>query len=247
MTAPTWDWTWIVIVVVGMLGIPAGPSLARVSQRMRPPTAVRPAPVAAATGVFFAVVAWWAVAGPGRALLTADGASGPAPVGVALLLIAYLYLAGVSVMLALIDLDTHTLPDRVVLPSYLIGGALLAAAALSEGTPARLLGGVLGLASLGSFYLLLAVLSPAGMGFGDVKLAGLLGLYLGWLGWGPFLVGAAGAFLAGGVVAGLLLATRRVDRGAGIPFGPWMLVGAWAGIVAGTPLSGAYLAAFRFL
>lgn len=237
--------SWTVIVVVGVLGVPVGAFLARVSRRMRPPSAIRPRPVAAATGLFFAVVAWWAVAGPGQAHLTHGGASGPTPVSVALLLIAYLYLAGVSVLLALIDLRTHTLPDRVVLPSYIIGATLLTAASLGEGNPARLLGGALGLVSLWSFYFLLAVISPAGVGFGDVKLAGLLGLYLGWLGWGPLLVGAAAAFLFGGVVAGVLLATRRVDRGAGIPFGPWMLVGAWAGIVAGTPLLGAYLAAFR--
>jgi leader peptidase (prepilin peptidase)/N-methyltransferase len=79
------------------------------------------------------------------------------------------------------------------------------------------------------------------MGMGDVKLAGVLGLFLGWLGWSELLVGAFAAFLLGGVVALALLAARRVTRSSGIPFGPWMLAGAWSAVLAAHPLLFAYL------
>ena len=234
-----------VVALVGVLGLPVGRYLRSVIRRRGRPVSAPYPLVELGTGVFFAVVAWWAVAGPGDTLLGGSADSVRAAVGAGLLLAAYLYLAAVSVVLAVIDHTTHTLPDRVVLPSYLIGGTLLAGASLVRDDPGGLLGGVLGLVVLWSLYFLLAVLSPSGMGFGDVKLAGLLGLYLGWLGWGALLIGAVGAFVFGGSFAIVLLATRRVPRTAGIPFGPWMLAGAWAGILAGPALWEAYLVAFR--
>ena len=79
------------------------------------------------------------------------------------------------------------------------------------------------------------------MGFGDVKLAGVLGLFLGFLGWAPLVVGAAAAFLLGGVFGIVLLIAGRAKRGRAIPFGPWMVVGAWIGIFAGEPLAAGYL------
>ena len=99
----------------------------------------------------------------------------------------------------------------------------------------------IGLASLFAFYLIAALSYPGGMGFGDVKLAGVLGLYLAWLGWGEFAVGAFAAFLLGGLFAVVLLVTRRVERTGGIPFGPWMLAGAWVGVFAGGTVATAYL------
>jgi leader peptidase (prepilin peptidase)/N-methyltransferase len=85
------------------------------------------------------------------------------------------------------------------------------------------------------------VVKPGGMGFGDVKLAGLLGGALAWLGWGSLLVGAFGAFLLGGVYAVALVVAGRAGRGSGIPFGPWMLLGAAVGVAAGEPLWSGYL------
>jgi len=80
------------------------------------------------------------------------------------------------------------------------------------------------------------------MGWGDVKLAGVLGIYLGWLGWPQLILGAFAAFLLGGIASIVLIATKRVGRSGGIPFGPWMLAGAWISIFAGEPISHAYLA-----
>ena len=172
-----------------------------------------------------------------------DTVSNPA-LGDTLTLLAFLYLAVVSVLLTVIDLRSHRLPDRIVLPSYLVAGALLGLAALAAGEYSRLLVAGIGLVALWLFYFLLAVARPGGMGFGDVKLAGLLGLYLGWLGWGPLVVGALTAFLLGGIAATVLLLSRRASRTSGIPFGPWMLAGAWVGILAGDAVLRAYLGSF---
>ena len=188
-----------------------------------------------ATGLFFVLVAarlWPLVGVPTEAL----------PLVARLLsLVAFLWLAGVSVALAVIDLEHHRLPDAIVLPSYAVGGVLLAASSILVGDWPALVRAAIGLASLFAFYLIAALSYPGGMGFGDVKLAGVLGLYLAWLGWGEFAVGAFAAFLLGGLFAVVLLATRRVERTGGIPFGPWMLAGAWVGVFAGGTVATAYL------
>jgi leader peptidase (prepilin peptidase)/N-methyltransferase len=80
------------------------------------------------------------------------------------------------------------------------------------------------------------------MGLGDVKLAGVLGVFLGYLGWGPLAVGAFSAFLLGGLFGIALVITGRARKGSGIPFGPWMLAGAWVGIFFGDAVWNGYLA-----
>lgn len=194
--------------------------------------------VEAATAVAFAVVAWWFWAGP-QAPLERTGTALAAGV---LEVVAYLYLAAVSIALALIDFDTHRLPNTIVLPSYLVGAALLGTAAALTGDGGALLSAAVGAAALYVIYLVLALVYPGGMGFGDVKLAGVLGMFLGYLGWGPLIVGGFAAFVLGGVFALALVAARRARKGTGIPFGPWMLAGAWLGILAGPTIWSAYLA-----
>jgi leader peptidase (prepilin peptidase)/N-methyltransferase len=154
---------------------------------------------------------------------------------------AYLYLAAIAVALALIDLDVHRLPDKIVLPSYLVGGALLAGASVAAGNYQPLLRAAIGLAGMWLMYFLLALVYPGGMGFGDVKLAGVLGMYLAWLGWSELAVGAFLAFLLGGVVGGGLMAVRRAGRKSRIPFGPFMLLGAYGGIFFGEAVGDWYL------
>jgi leader peptidase (prepilin peptidase) / N-methyltransferase len=204
----------------------------------RRPISVRYPLVEAATGVFFACVALAFLPD----LLRASGAAGA--IAAALQLVAFLYLGAISVALALIDLDTHTLPNKIVLPSYAVGLVLLGAAALIGGHPGQLLSGLIGMAALFVAYLLLALVYPGGMGFGDVKLAGVLGLYLGYLGLGPAIIGSFAAFVLGGLFGIVLLVIRRAKRKTGIPFGPWMLAGAWIGIFWGHALWTAYLALF---
>lgn len=157
---------------------------------------------------------------------------------------AYLYLAAISIALSLIDLDTRRLPNAIVLPSYPVLAALLLLASWQgdawPGALRALVGGV----ALWVLYFLVMLVRPGGMGFGDVKLAGLLGGALAWLGWGTFVTGAFGAFLVGGVFSIALLALGRAKRGSAIPFGPWMVLGAWLGVFAGEPVWNAYLGLF---
>jgi leader peptidase (prepilin peptidase)/N-methyltransferase len=184
------------------------------------------------TALFFATVAFRF--GPGLV--------GPVgPITALIILPAFLYFASISVALALIDLDTHRLPNSLVRPSYVVGLVLLGAAAVTGNDLGPILRGALGLCILWAAYLVLALAVPGGMGFGDVKLAGVIGLFLGYLGWGELAVGAFAAFLLGGIFALGLLAAKRVNRRSGIPFGPWMLAGAWVGIFFGATVWDGYL------
>lgn len=191
--------------------------------------------VEAGTAIFFGVTAL--VLFP--RFTTAVGVAGIAAATLALA--AFLWLAAATVSLALIDLDVHRLPNAIVLPLYVAGAALLTASAIVSGDGAPLVRAGVGAIALGGVYLLLAVAVPGGMGGGDVKLAGALGLYLGWLGWPELAVGSLAAFIGGGLFSIVLLLTRRAGRRTGVPFGPWMLAGAWLGIFAGAPIAAAYL------
>jgi len=128
-----------------------------------------------------------------------------------------------------------------VLPAYVVLLVLLAVCSVTTGDWPALLRGVIGMLVLAIGYFALAVAVPGGMGMGDVKLAGVLGLVLAYLGWGPLAVGAFGGFALGAIFAIGLIAARRAKRGSGIPFGPWMLAGAWLGILAGDGIWSAYV------
>lgn len=192
------------------------------------PISIRYPIVEAVTGIAFAGVAaaWLAVWSP-FALPAAEAT------GAALILVAYLYFAAISIVLTLIDLDTARLPNVIVLPSYIVGIALLAVGSWLTGEWAALLRAAIGMAALYAFYFLLRLVRPGAMGGGDVKLAGVVGLYLGYVGWGALAVGAFAAFLLGGLYGLALLAVRKAGRKSRIPFGPWMLTGAWVGIFTG--------------
>jgi leader peptidase (prepilin peptidase) / N-methyltransferase len=185
------------------------------------------------TAAFFVVVSL---------LVLLRGVSGESAPEGAWALAAFLYLAAVSVALTAIDLDLKKLPDRIVLPSIVVGFVLLAVATISTADWWMLARGLIGGAALFAFYFAIVMAYPKGMGFGDVKLAALLGLYLGWLGWGNLIVGAFAAFLLGGLFSLGLLIFRKANRKTPIPFGPWMLLGAWIGILFGTNISAGYLA-----
>ncbi|EMY32435.1 type IV leader peptidase [Arthrobacter crystallopoietes BAB-32] len=141
------------------------------------------------------------------------------------LLAAMAYLLVVGARLSWIDLHTHRLPNRIVFPAYAVAGVLLGTAALAAGEPARLLGLAAGGAVLWVFYFAVRFVYPAGMGFGDVKLAGVLGLYLGYVGWALLLWATFAAFLLGGLYGVLLMLLRRASLKTAIPFGPFMIAG----------------------
>lgn len=193
------------------------------------------------TGVFFAAVALWFF----LTQLPSEPWSGvSATVASVLALVAYLYLAAISIALALIDIDTHTLPNRIVLPGYVVGAVLLGVSGLLAGDFAALATAAIGAAALFLLYFLLVLAYPRGMGMGDVKLAGVLGLFLGFVGWQSIVVGAFGAFLLGGIFSLVLVALRRASRKTAVPFGPWMLLGAWLGILFGSDIMSTYLGLF---
>jgi leader peptidase (prepilin peptidase)/N-methyltransferase len=154
---------------------------------------------------------------------------------------AFLYLGAVGVALALIDIDVHRLPNAIVLPSYVIGAGLLGVAVLVDGDGHAALRTLIGAIALFGFYFLLALVYPSGMGFGDVKLAGVLGMYLGWLGYAQLVVGGFLGFLLGGVIGGGLMLMGRAGRKTKIPFGPFMLSGAFVAILCGATLGDLYL------
>lgn len=141
----------------------------------------------------------------------------------------------VFVALAYVDWHTQLLPTRLVLPAT---GAVLVAGLVGwavSGDPDPLVRGLIGLVIARSVYWVLWFIHSAGMGFGDVRLAALLGFSLGELGWGELVVGTYAGFLIFGL-PGLLLAIIRRDRAllrSAFPFGPFMLVGALLGVLVG--------------
>jgi leader peptidase (prepilin peptidase) / N-methyltransferase len=139
---------------------------------------------------------------------------------------AFLFLAGVAVLLTVVDVQHKLLPNRVVLPSLGIGAALLTIAASATGDWTALLRGVVSAAVLFVVFFALVLISPRSIGMGDAKLAALLGLYLGWLGWELVLLGIAAGFVVQALLAIVLLGTRRIGLKGELPFGPAMLVGA---------------------
>lgn len=177
--------------------------------------------VEAGTAVAFGLVAWWL--GPQAGLP------------------AFLYLAAASIALALIDIDVKKLPYVIVAPSYPVGAVLLGAASWAHHDWASVRRAAIGAVALFAFYRLIHQIKPAAMGYGDVRLAGVLGMYLGWLGWGTLVAGAFFGFVVGGFFGVALIVLARGTMKSQIPYGPYMLLGAWLGAVWGEPVADAYL------
>nr|WSW67075.1 A24 family peptidase [Streptomyces sp. NBC_00995] len=148
-------------------------------------------------------------------------------------LAVWLLLTPVGVLLATIDRRVHRLPDQLTLPAAAAAAVLLGVAALLPEHGGNWLSALLGGAVLGAFYLLLFLINPSGMGFGDVKLALTLGVALGWYGWDVVFAGGFAGFLFGAVYGLGLVMMRRAGRKTGIPFGPFMIAGALLGILFG--------------
>ena len=150
---------------------------------------------------------------------------------------AYLYLAAVAIALAAIDLDVMRLPDKIVLPSYGVALLLLVPAAIAGHSWTAATRGVIAAAVL---WVIFEIISLFGMGRGDVKLAPLLGLYLGWLGWSSVAIGIFAGFLLGGIFGVVLMLTRLATRKTRVPFGPYMLAGAFLAVFAAAPIADWY-------
>ncbi|WP_032763512.1 prepilin peptidase [Streptomyces sp. CNS654] len=148
-------------------------------------------------------------------------------------LVGWLVLAPVAVLLAIVDRRVHRLPDVLTLPLAAAAVLLLGGAALLPGHAGSWTSGLLGGLALGGFYLLLFLINPNGMGFGDVKLALALGVALGWYGWTVLFLGGFAGFLFGAAYGLALVLLRRAGRRTGIPFGPFMAAGALTGVLLG--------------
>lgn len=206
----------MLVVLCGVLGLLAGVVVARAAASL-PWTAGRPsetppvgpgvpAPViVAVTALLFGLTA--------------------ARLGVSADLPAYLVLAAAGVLLAVVDLRHRLLPNRVVGPALVAGALLLTGAAAVDGRWDDLAGAALGAVVLFALFLLLALISPSALGMGDVKLAGLLGLLLGWLGWPVVLAGFLLGFVVQAVLGLALIALRRAGRDTELPFGPALVLG----------------------
>jgi leader peptidase (prepilin peptidase)/N-methyltransferase len=145
-----------------------------------------------------------------------------------------LLLVGVLVPVALIDFDRRIIPNKIMLPAAVAAvavGLLLAPAQLPE----QLVAG----AAAGGFLLLFALAYPKGMGMGDVKLAAVLGLYLGR----SVAVALLSGVLAGAVVGALVIARVGVSQGrkTAVPFGPFLAIGGVVGLLAGPAIVHWYL------
>jgi leader peptidase (prepilin peptidase)/N-methyltransferase len=154
---------------------------------------------------------------------------------------AYLFFAAIGIALAVIDLDCRRLPNAIVLPAYPVVAILLTFSSAWTHDWAALVRAGLGGLALFVFYFLLAALYPAGMGLGDVKLAGVLGGLLAYLSWPALVIGAFGAFLLGGLTGLGVLISRRGGRKYQLPFGPFMIAGALVALFAAAPLADWYL------
>ena len=208
-TAPTF------IVAAALLGAALGWGLGAIAGRtLRPPRGIgRRARwvMVLTTAVLFATTVWL--------------------VGISPALPAFLVFAAAAVVLGTVDVIEKRLPDAVVLPALVTTALLLAIAAAITGDWGSLLGAVLGAVALFALYFLLALISPSGIGMGDVKLAALVGLVLGSAGWGVWVSGALAGFVVGGLVSIVALLLRRVTLRGSLPFGPSMLAGAYIALL----------------
>jgi leader peptidase (prepilin peptidase)/N-methyltransferase len=158
--------------------------------------------------------------------------------GASRVLPAFLAVAAIGVLLGFIDAACLRLPDPLVAAALVVGGGWLVGLSIVDGSAAALVrAGLAALVSAGA-YLLLALLPGSNLGFGDVKLAGVLGLMLGWLGWPAAVLGLLLPHFINGPVAFVLLLTRRAERGTDVPLGPAMLAGAVLAVVCARLLPG---------
>ncbi len=176
--------------------------------------------VEAGTGIAFAATAAW--------------------VGWSVLLPFALWFVAACIALLLIDIDHHRLPNVLTFSTYAIVLAGFALTAALETQWADFWRALLGGLALALFFGVLSLLFPRGMGWGDAKLALSLGSVMAWTSWGALVVGGFGAFLLGAVWGVGAMVVGRAGRKSALPFGPFMIIAAFAAVVWGTPIADWY-------
>ena len=154
---------------------------------------------------------------------------------------AYLVFSATMVLLTLTDLDTKLIPNRILGPATIIASGLLTVGGIISGERFALLWAVVGGTAYFGVMFILALISRGGLGFGDVKMSFLIGIFAGYLSLGHVVVAGVGAFLLGGVVALVLLVTRRSSRKDSIPFGPFMTVASMGAVLLGDAIIAWYI------
>jgi leader peptidase (prepilin peptidase)/N-methyltransferase len=149
---------------------------------------------------------------------------------------AYLSYSYVVVLLTVTDIDTKLLPNRILGPGTVVSGSLLVVGGIASGGGWDLARGIAAGVVYFVVMLILALVARGALGMGDVKLAFLLGLFVGYLGWGYLVIAGLGAFILGGLVSIVLLAARRVSRKDSIPFGPFLTSASVIAIVLGSAI-----------
>ncbi len=185
------------------------------------PVSGRYAVVEMATAVSFGLVAWW--------------------VGPNALLAGYLFFAGTTIALILTDLDHKRLPDRIVFTGTGLTIALFIGGSVLEGQTDQLPGAFAGGFAYLVLFFVLFMITPGGFGFGDVKLAFLLGFVMAYSGWSELVVGVFLAFLIGGLAGVAIMVFTKRGRKAKMPFGPAMMAAAWLGALWGDSIASWYL------
>jgi leader peptidase (prepilin peptidase) / N-methyltransferase len=165
----------------------------------------------------------------------------PLVVGAVWVVPAYWWFVGVTVTLVLTDLDYTRIPNRILYPGTIVATVLLAIGAGLDDAWSAFGRAVAGGVCYFVVLLAIALIARGGFGFGDVKLALLLGEFLAFRSWDSLFVGVFAAFVVGGLASVVLLALRSVGRKDAIAFGPAMVAGAYIGISAGVAIVDWYL------
>jgi leader peptidase (prepilin peptidase)/N-methyltransferase len=160
--------------------------------------------------------------------------------GMTIQLPAYLYLAAVGIAVALIDVDMRRMPDAIVLPSYIVSLLLLLPAGAVEANWWRSERALIGMTAMLAIYFTIALAYPTYVPFGDVKVAGLVGLYLGWLSWGAVAVGVLLSFALAAASGPLVALNGRPARTAALPLGGCLVAATVITLFAAAPLSSWY-------
>lgn len=205
----------------GLIGLVVAAGLRAIVQRwsVLPAETERLAPPAVLeviTGVLFAALAWRTGTEPD--------------------LFAYSWLAAISVLLAAIDWNTRQLPTKLIWPSGTILAALFGVAATVNHDAYPLIRSVAGMLVLLAFYGTIYFLRPGQLGGGDLRLGGLLGIALGWTGWTAVLAGTLVGWIAAAVALLVLRAVRRPALNRDVPLGPFLIIGAFVPVLAGSTI-----------
>jgi leader peptidase (prepilin peptidase)/N-methyltransferase len=253
--------TAVVAAVCGVLGLAVGSFLNVVIYRLpRKESLVRPRSRCPGCGTQLAdkdnipVVSWLLLKGKCRTCGTTISAryplveliTGALFVAAALrfgldwVLPAYLVFFASLVAITFIDLEHYIIPNRIVYPTIFASIPLLVLAAALQDEWTELQHAALGAVLAWGFLLIVHLISPRGMGFGDVRLSFLLGLFLGWLDLRHVFLGLFLGFLFGSVIGLVLMALRRRGRKDHIPFGPFLAAGSVVAVLFGSQILGWY-------